>query len=163
MPSLTETLGKRLSKTELVERFQKEASLFGEALALATTDLKPQAWRATWLLRHAMRGQDARIQEKTDLILSVLPHREEGHQRELLKLIEGMSFTEEQESKLFDFCLGLWETISKSSSVRVTAFKMMAQIAKKYPELQNELKFLTQDQYTESLSPGIKRSFEKMK
>ena len=32
---------------------------------------------------------------------------------------------------------------------------------KKYSEIQNELEFLTTDYYTQTLSPGIKRIFER--
>jgi len=34
-------------------------------------------------------------------------------------------------------------------------------MAKKYPEIKNELEFLTSDYYTQTLSPGIKRIFER--
>jgi hypothetical protein len=35
-------------------------------------------------------------------------------------------------------------------------------MAKKHPDLSNEISFLTQTQYLESLSPGIKNAIERM-
>jgi hypothetical protein len=47
--------------------------------------------------------------------------------------------------------------------VRITALKFILKVANKHPDLLEEIVFLTQDHYLESLSPGVKRSIEKMK
>ena len=73
-----------------------------------------------------------------------------------------MEISEKYEGEIFDICMNLWEQISKNPSVRMTAFKFILKISKKHPELLEEISFLTQEQYLESLSPGVKRSIEKM-
>jgi hypothetical protein len=73
-----------------------------------------------------------------------------------------MDLKDDQEGYLFDECMNIWESVGKSPSVRITAFSILADIAKKYPELRHELEFLTQNQYTETLSPGIRLSFDRI-
>jgi hypothetical protein len=63
---------------------------------------------------------------------------------------------------LFDICAGIWEKINKKPSVRHNAFRMLVKIAKKHPVLTKEVALLTQNQYLESMSPGVQRSILKM-
>ena len=73
-----------------------------------------------------------------------------------------MELKEEYEGILFNLCMDIWEQINKTPSVRITALKFIIKIAKKHPELSQEITFLTQDHYLESLSPGIKHSVSRM-
>ena len=135
---------------------------FDEAVELAISDKQPYSWRAAWLLFDCMEENDRRIRKYLKGIIGSITEREDGHQRELLKILLRMELNEEQEGLLFDFCAGLWENISKTPSVRLTAFKFIAKMAAKYPELSNEIAGLTQDRYLDSLSPGVKRSISRM-
>ena len=72
-----------------------------------------------------------------------------------------MELDEKYEGILFDICMNVWEQIDKSPSVRVNALKMIVKIANKHPELKQEIDFLTQDHFWESLSPGAKHSAKK--
>jgi hypothetical protein len=85
------------------------------------------------------------------------------HQREFLKILLRMELNNKQEGKLFDICMTIWEDINKSPSVRILAFSTLVSLTKKYPELISEIEFLTQSHYIETLSPGIRHSFERMK
>lgn len=158
-------------KTILASRFNKEAFLsailsdhskMDETFALALGNEKPVAWRAAWVLNHATQKNDQLIKLHESEIINAIPQKEAGHQRELLRLIEKIEIDEEYEGILFDQCVSIWESIEKSPSVRVIAFRVLANIATKYPEMKNEIEFLVQDHYVEGLSPGIKRSFQKI-
>lgn len=162
---MEEILNTRFDQAEWLKWLKwlnNEPKRFEEAMEIALSDLKPQAWRAAWLLSKSNAFQPSKIKRYVNPILQIISLREDGHQRTLLKLIEGVKLTETQESKLLDCCLTIYENISKQSSVRYTAFYNLVRIAKNYPELKNELHHLTESHYTESLSPGIKRSFEKL-
>ncbi len=50
----------------------------------------------------------------------------------------------------------------KQPSVRLNAFRLMVMIVKKYPDLLNEITFLTESQYTDTLSAGVKKYISKM-
>ena len=68
----------------------------------------------------------------------------------------------EYEGILLNLCMDIWERIDKDPSVRITALKIIIKIAKKHVDLSNEIIFLTQDHYLESLSPPAKKSVLKM-
>jgi len=160
--SLNDILTGRLRKQKLVSFLEKHPELFEETVEVSLSDEQPQAWRAAWLIFHYMEKNDSRLIPFIDHILSCISNKGDGHQRELLKVLNKMELSEDQEGILFDRCLTIWEEIHKSPSVRGTAFQTLLRIVEKYPELKCELEHLTQDHYTKSLSPGIRNSFEKM-
>jgi hypothetical protein len=157
--SLDVILTQPLKKEKLVTFLKKYPQKFDDAINIALSDKQPQAWRATWLLFHCMQDNDKRIKNHIKNIINDIRNCKDGHQREWLKILDRMLLTENQESLLFDVCLTIWEDITKSPSVRGTAFKFLLKIVKKYPELSEEIQHLTQSHYTESLSPGIRHSF----
>ena len=63
---------------------------------------------------------------------------------------------------MFDICMNIWEKVSKPPSERVNAFLYIAKVVDKYPELIPEVAYITQEQYTETLSPGIRKSYERL-
>jgi len=135
---------------------------FEEAIELAVADKQPYSWRAAWLLWSCMEENDQRIKKYIEDIVSVVKDKNDGHQRELIKILLQMELKEKYEGILFNICMDVWEQINKSPSVRITALKFIIKIAKKHPELSQEISFLTQDHYLESLSPGVKHSVSKM-
>jgi hypothetical protein len=134
---------------------------FEEAIKLAISDNQPYSWRAAWLLWSCMMENDPRVQVHLKTIVNSIPEKQDGHQRELLKILMKMELDEESEGYLFDVCATIWEKINKRPSVRFTAFMLILKIAKKYPDLFQEIKALTQDHYLDSLSPGIKHSLSR--
>jgi hypothetical protein len=91
-----------------------------------------------------------------------LPQRKDNQQRELLKVLERMEIKEESEGFLFDHCVRIWKNIDLQPSVRFSAMKILTDITKRYPELSKEIFLLTRNQYMQSLSPGVRKSINKM-
>lgn len=118
------------------------------------------AWRAAWLMKGAVHQEDNWDEFMTQAI-EVLPTLQDGHQREILKLIELLPIKEDMEGPLFDICMSIWESPGKIPSVRMTAFLFILEVVKKYPDLRSEMDHLTQEHYMESLSPGVKRVLQK--
>lgn len=156
-------LNSRFNKNELITLLNNDSKIFDKAISIALSNEQPQAWRAAWILNHSITKNDSRIKIIAKKIISTIRTKEDGHQRELLKLLENIDLKENQEGYLFDSCMTIWESIEKSPSVRIVAFRILAKIVKKYPELKNEIEHLTQNHFTENLSPGIKNSFIKIK
>lgn len=156
--SLHNILTNRFQKKRMVAFLNENPNLFDETIAIALGNAKPQAWRATWLIGQYVEQNDKRIKPHINSILKVILGKEDGHQRELLKVLLKMELTEKQEGILFDKSITIWEDINKSSSVRSIAFLILSNIVKKYPELLTEIKFLTQRHFIETLSPGIRYS-----
>ena len=122
----------------------------------------------------SVKKYDSQIQPYIQNILDILPDLEDGHQREFLKVLNQLELVEEHEGQLLDFSISVWEQLKKQPSVRHTAFRIMVkaavkllgvnptEAAKKYPELANEVLLLTQPQYINTLSPGVKKGVFKM-
>lgn len=149
-------------KNEMISFMETHPECFYEAIELAISDKEKLCWRSAWLLWSAMEKNDPRIRPHINKIIKVIPEKEDGHQRELLKILSKMKLNEEQEGILFNICLNLWEALGKTPSIRHIAFKFIIKTAKNYPELKSEIEFLTQQHYLETLSPGVKRSISKM-
>jgi hypothetical protein len=159
---LKEKLLSRFQKDEIVALLNTDPDAFGQTVDLALQNLPLVSWRAAWVLFHTMEENDARLHPFLPELISAISGKPDGHQRELLRIIEKLDIPEEHEGPLFDICMTIWEQVGKIPSVRVFAFRIILRIAKKYPELKSEIAFITQQQYTETLSPGIKASVERM-
>lgn len=162
MDSIETVLASRFSKEKFLSFLASNPDKVEETFQLAFQSEAPVSWRAAWVLNHAMEKNDARIKAHESQIIEILSTKEDGHQRELLKLLEKIDIHEDLEGVLFDKCVSIWEAVEKSPSVRVVAFRVLANVAVKYPEMKNEIEFLVQDHYLDSLSPGIKRSLQKV-
>jgi hypothetical protein len=149
-------------KTEMIRYLATHSESFIEAIHLALSDKQPYSWRASWLLWSCMEKNDIRVKAHIRSIIECINEKNDGHQRELLKILYLMDIDEEFEGILFDHCIRIWEKINKKPSVRFNAFKVILKISRKYPELSQEIGFLMQDHYTESLSKGVRRSLIKM-
>ena len=163
MINLEEILKTRFDKEYLFSYLTENPEQFDKALQIAISDEQPQAWRAAWVINHCIKYNDSRIKKIANKIIKKLKTKEDGHQRELLKILGKIDLTEKQEGYLFDISMTIWESIEKSPSVRIVAFRSLVKIVEKYPDLKNEIEHLTRSHYTEKLSPGIKNSFMKIK
>lgn len=149
-------------KEEMVAFLKSQPEHFNEAIELAISDDQPFAWRSAFLLSSCMEDNDTRVKKHIKPILTCIKNKKDGHQRELLKILYKMKLSDKEEGVVFDFCIRLWEQISKDPSVRMTALKFILKIARNHRELLNEITPLMQDEYLELLSPGVKKSIRKM-
>jgi hypothetical protein len=149
-------------KVEMISFLKSHPEHFNEAIELAISDDQPFAWRSAFLLGSCMEDNDARVKKHIKPILTSIKTKKDGHQRELLKILYRMNLNDKSEGMVFDICIRLWEQISKDPSVRMTALKFIIKIANKHPELLNEITVLLQDHYLATLSPGVKRSIQRM-
>ena len=149
-------------KVEMISFMETHPESFEEAINLALSDKQPYAWRSAFLLWSCIKINDPRIQARVKDIIAAVKNKNDGHQRELIKILLKMELKSKQEGILFNLCMNIWEQIEKKPSVRITALKFILKIVKKYPELSNEINVLMQDHYLQTLSPGVKRSVSKM-
>ena len=160
--SLEKRLINHFNKEELIASINENDDLFNHMVSIALSNRNPKSWRAPWVICQAMHKNDSRIEPYFEAFVKAIEGKKDGYQRELLKIINKMDIPEEFEGILFDKCSAIWEIPKKSPATRIVAFKIMLEIAHKYPDLKNEIAFLTQKHYTETLSPGIQNSLKKM-
>ena len=149
-------------KAEMIAYLKSTPGDFDEAIHLALSDKQPYSWRAAWLLWACIEKNDPRIQKHIEKIIEILPKRGDNQLRELLIILQQMELNDSYEGKLFDICVSIWKRIEKQSSVRYHAFKTLIKIAKKHPDLTQEIKLLAESHYMNTLSAGVKRSLLKM-
>jgi hypothetical protein len=149
-------------KDEMILYMYAHPEDFEEAIKLAVSNKQPYSWRAAWLLWSCMEENDQRIQGYVKNIINTITTKNDGHQRELLKILLKMQLNEDYEGFLFNVCVDVWEKIYKRPSVRLTSLKIIVKIAKNHPDLSREIILLTQNQYLDSLSPAVKKSISKM-
>jgi hypothetical protein len=149
-------------KDEMISFMKAHPEYFEEAIELSVSDNQPYSWRAAFVLWSVIEVNDRRIKKHIKKFVKAIKNKNDGHQRELLKILLMMEVDEKYEGLLFDTCFSIWEQISKAPAVRVNALKMIIKIANKHPELKKEISFLAQDHYLESLSPGAKHSVKKI-
>ena len=149
-------------KADMISYMKSHPEDFEEAIELAIKDKQPYSWRAAWLLWSCMDKNDQRINKYIEKIIDTLPTKSDDQLRELLIILQRMELKDQYEGKLFDICVNIWENIGKQPSVRYNAFKLMIRIIKRHPDLSKEVVFLTESQYTDSLSDTVKKSISKM-
>ncbi len=118
-------------KDEMISFMDSHPEFFEEAIELALVDKQPFSWRAAWLLWSCMEENDKRIRKYLKKIIDSLKSKDDGHQRELLKILLQMELKEEYEGILFNLCMDIWEQINKKPSVRITALKFIIKDRKK--------------------------------
>ena len=151
-----------LYKDGMVTFLNKHPEYFEEAIQLAISYKQPYSWRSAWLLWSVMTKNDSRFDNYIPTILQSIKDKQDGHQRELLKILYLLEINEEHEGYLFDLCISLWENIQKKPTIRYTAFRFLVKIPNKHPELRKEIDFLLEPRYFETLSPGVKKGVFKM-
>lgn len=145
-------------KEDMILYLKSHPEDFIHTVELALSNNQMYSWRASWLLWSCIENNDARLYPYLDDIINIITLRKDGHQRELLILLLKVELSENQNIRLFDTCVLLFSSINKKPSVRITALKVLVKIAKMYPELQNELRFLSEPQFLETLPPASKKS-----
>ncbi|MFV1883090.1 MAG: hypothetical protein ACMZ7B_01170 [Balneola sp.] len=149
-------------KPNMVQFLYDHPEFFNDAISLALSDKQPIAWRAAWAIGGTLPENAEKISAFIPDILSKLSELQDGHQREFIKILLQSDLDDDQQGQLFDICVTIWEQVRKKASVRYFAFQVMADLVKKYPELSHEVLSLTQPQYINSLSPGIRQGVLKI-
>lgn len=149
-------------KTVMILYLNSHPEDFEEAIRLAISDKRPYSWRAAWLLWSCMDKNDQRIHKHVKKLIDTLTTKCDDQLRELLIILQKMELSNNNEGKLFDICVNIWEKTGKQPSVRYNAFKMMVKIIKNHPDLFKEITFLTDINYLDSLFESVKKSISKM-
>lgn len=149
-------------KDQMIIRVKKLPDYISGLLHLALSTEPLYAWRAAWLLFDCIDEQNKEVAKNINKIIKHLPNCEDGHKRELLKLVYLFPLKKTYEGKLFDLCVQLWEDPKNSGSLRYYAFKVLLKFSQKYPDLKPEILLMCEDRFLDSLSKGVKHSILKM-
>ena len=161
-PSLNYMFERFNKNAQMQSYIRRQPQLFDQLIQNSLSVTVNNAWRCTMLVGHLTKKNDSRLIHFKDEYINLLPKvNHDGHQRQILIILDKMKLTEDQGGHLFNHCMTIWEAINKIPSTRIRAFWILLKIAKNYPELKEELLHFTTAYYTETLSPGIKISFQR--
>ena len=158
-----ESLGKNLNRDMVTDLFHNGFywKHFDFLVKHMQKEEKDTSWRSAWVVVHLMKEDDPKIKKHLIKIIKNLEGKTDGHQRELIKIVRKMNLNEDHEGLFFDVCMNIWEEVKKQPAVRYYFALFILEIARKNAEIKNELEHLTSDYYTQTLSPGIKRIFNR--
>ena len=116
------------------------------------------SWIHAWQINHVKKTELIKIQKQVDKIISAIDGKNDGHQRELLKVLLKLNLTDDQLSLLGHLSPYLARYPKTIFGFEISAYKILVNTAKKYKPLSDELIRLTEDKHVSSLSNGIKNS-----
>lgn len=147
---------------DMLNYVKEHPKLFTELIEASLDSEHQKAWRAAMLLGHAMK-KNVRVTPYIDSVIGCLPLlTHDGHQRQLLIILDQLTLNEDQNGHLFNHCLSFWEDVHKIPSTRIRSFQAMVKMTTDFPELKKELRLFTTDYYCQTLSEGIKVSFQRL-
>ena len=147
---------------EMIAYIKAHPELCDELIHASMLNAHDKSWRAAMLLGHFMHKYDTRVQPFVQDFIDFLPRtKSDGHQRQILVILEMLQLNDDHKGHLFNHCLSIWEEVNKIPSTRYRAFIAMLTISKDYPELKEELKHFVTPYYLQTLSPGVVHALKK--
>ena len=152
----------RFNKDLFIESVKADEKKYQELLKFSLSNEIPLGWRAAWILRHVFRPQEPGLKAIIPHIIRDIQTFDESRKREWLKILSKLDIEEALEGELYDKSVEIWLNIHNHSALRISAMQCIVRFIKKYPELKEELDHITEPEYLEVLSPGIRKTFEKL-
>ena len=87
-------------KEGMISFMNEHPEAFVEAIELAISNKQTYSWRAAWLLWSCLVENDSRVQAYIQNIIDSIKNKDDGHQRELLKILLLMELNDEQHREL---------------------------------------------------------------
>lgn len=140
---LSEVLVKGMGK-HVVDKLAAQANddpvLYRELLDVLETQETTPAMKASWVLANAARLDKAPAQKHGSRFLQLLFNaRIGGVQRELMKVLEVVELSDEEEGRFVDLCFQLLRQPGLDVGIRYYGLRILRQKVKKYPDLKPEL------------------------
>ena len=75
--SLLDFFSKRIDRQKYICLINSSDRRYEEAIELALSDEKPQAWRCAWILNHCSKNREPRLQPYLTDFLNVISEKED--------------------------------------------------------------------------------------
>jgi hypothetical protein len=125
---------------DLAAMANSNPELYLKLLDAIASGEQTHAMKASWVLGHAARMDKNPAQKHGHRLLQLLLQAKVGGvQREILKVLELVSLSEEDEGRFVDLCFELLRRPGLDVAIRYYCLRVLRQKVKKYPELKIEL------------------------
>lgn len=136
---LVKGLGKK-EVVELAERAASDAVFFDALIDHIKSGKKTPAMKASWVLQNASEINRDFATDRASLFLSLLKdERVGGVQRELLKILGHIKWSDELEGAYIDMCFQFLNSPTADLGAKYHCIANIKSVLKKYPELKQEL------------------------
>ena len=162
LTDLKSTLLGRFNKEKFIRTVQSDPGRYQELLRFSLSDEIPLGWRAAWILRHVLDPEEPQLLSMLPTVIKHIGSYDESKQREWLKILSKLNIQEDLEGHLYNTCVEVWLNVRNHSALRISAMQCIVRVIRKYPELKEELLHITQSEFLDPLTPGIRRTFNKL-
>ena len=163
--TLKEELFKGYSKPHTVYLANKIApnqETFDELVELMLSPDMKISQRAAWIFSHCVEQRPWLIKKHLKLIINHLENpAHDAVKRNTLRVLQFIEIEEDEMGILADLCFKFLYSAKESIAIKAHSMTILYNIAKKYPELKNELKMAIQEQLPFG-SAGIKNRGNKI-
>ncbi len=136
------------SNTDFIAKaIGNDALEFKKIIDIIYNEKAPLPQRASWLLTIVNDKYPALLIPYIPLFIANIPKfKIAGIKRNMLNVLASQKIAKNQQGKLLNLCFDLLLSSEETVAVKVHAMQAIANIAKKHPELQNELRAAIEDQ-----------------
>jgi len=140
------------SNTDIIAKaIGSDAVEFKKIIDIIYNEKAPIPQRASWLLSAINKNQPELLNPYIPLFIdSISTFETDGIKRNMALVLATNIIPEKLQGKLVNVCFDLLLSSEETVAVKVHAMQAIANIAKKHPELQNELKAAIEDQLSKT-------------
>ncbi len=100
---LVEMLKGRIDREATSTYIGRQKDAFNFLVTLMQKEEQPASWRAAWIVNHLSEKNDKRLQKPLHNIIKSIKGKEDGHQRELIKIVRKMQLNEKMRASFLIF------------------------------------------------------------
>ena len=83
----------RIDRKKIKSYLKEELKEFEFLISHMQKSEKPSSWRSAWVIQHIMKNNDVRLQKPLSKIIKNISDKDDGHPRELMKIVRKMKTT----------------------------------------------------------------------
>ncbi|HLW21081.1 MAG TPA: hypothetical protein VKX33_12185 [Cyclobacteriaceae bacterium] len=138
----------RASRDRIVSYVQDDADRFAELFDLFKNGERRIAQRAAWSVSYCAEKFPELIYPYCDELVDYLrmPAIHDSIKRNILRILQDLNIPVALEESLLELCFAILMDKKEAVAIRVFAMQVLANLAKKYPEIKNELNVLIEDE-----------------
>src|SRR5690554_4424535 len=155
----------RAARDRIVSYIENDADRFGQLFHLFRNGERRIAQRAAWSVSYCVEKFPELIYPYCGEMVDYLrtPGIHDSIKRNILRIFRDINIPVEMEESLLELCFDYLMDKKEAVAIRVFAMKVLANLAEKYPEINNELKILIEDELPYSKPAFVSRGREILK
>jgi len=149
---------------QAVEIISTDKKKIKELVHIFVTENDDIARPASWVLSKIAENHPALLYPHLHDIISRLqrPVVHDGIKRHVLKILEICSVPEDEEGVVMNLCFDVLSDVKEAVAIKVFAMSVLAELAKKYPDIKQELITILQNTLSMETTPGFKSRANKI-